>query len=25
VLHGYDAIVILPGSRAGERVLGGRT
>ena len=25
LLHGYDAIVILPGSRAGERVLGGRT
>ena len=24
VLHGYDAIVILPGSRPGERVLGGR-
>jgi hypothetical protein len=24
VLHGYDAIVILPGSRAGERLLGGR-
>ena len=24
LLHGYDAIVILPGSRAGERVLGGR-
>ena len=25
LLHGYDAIVILPGSRPGERVLGGRT
>ena len=25
LLHGYDVIVILPGSRAGERVLGGRT
>jgi hypothetical protein len=25
VLHGYDAIVILPDSREGVRVLGGRT
>jgi hypothetical protein len=25
LLHGFDVIVILPGSRAGERVLGGRT
>ena len=24
VLHGYDAIVVLPGSRPGERTLGGR-